>query len=165
MPQVTTKLSIWQSSKRIEVIIQRWYQPHKTRNILVSLQRNFDTMDSQKRFSQRHCSNYIFILDLASIDCAKTIARRDEKHLSFGIWCVLYKSFDGIYHRADSRLASSLWATSLRSNTVSHWLCANLESTLHYISQCMKGFQLLSWGAVEIRELFMWRARYLWFVQ
>ena len=27
---------------------------------------------------------------LASIDLAKTTARRDEKHLSFGIWCDLY---------------------------------------------------------------------------
>ena len=26
---------------------------------------------------------------LASIDCAKTTARHDEKHLSFGIWCEL----------------------------------------------------------------------------
>ena len=28
--------------------------------------------------------------DLASIDCAKTIAWQDEKHSSSGIWCVLY---------------------------------------------------------------------------
>ena len=28
--------------------------------------------------------------DLASLDWAKTIARRDEKHLNLGIWCVLY---------------------------------------------------------------------------
>ena len=27
---------------------------------------------------------------LVSVDWAKTNARRDEKHLSFGIWCVLY---------------------------------------------------------------------------
>ena len=27
---------------------------------------------------------------LASIYCAKTTASRVEKHLSFGIWCVLY---------------------------------------------------------------------------
>ena len=32
--------------------------------------------------------------------------------------------------RADSRLAPSQWETSLQSNTVSHWLGANLESTL-----------------------------------
>ena len=34
------------------------------------------------------------------------------------------------YSRADSRLASSQWETSLQSNTVSHWLGATLESTL-----------------------------------
>ena len=27
---------------------------------------------------------------MASIYCTKTTARRDEKHLSFGIWCALY---------------------------------------------------------------------------
>ena len=32
--------------------------------------------------------------------------------------------------RADSRLAASQWETSLQSNTVSHWLGANLESGL-----------------------------------
>ena len=32
--------------------------------------------------------------------------------------------------RADSRLAPSQWETSLRSNAVSHWLGANLESAL-----------------------------------
>ena len=31
-------------------------------------------------------------------------------------------------HRADSRLAPSQWETSLRSNAVSNWLGANLES-------------------------------------
>ena len=32
--------------------------------------------------------------------------------------------------RADSRLAPSPWETSLKSNAVSHWLGANLESAL-----------------------------------
>ena len=27
---------------------------------------------------------------LASVDWAKTVVRRNEKHLSFGIWCDLY---------------------------------------------------------------------------
>ena len=39
----------------------------------------------------RCCSNYIFILDyLASMDWAKTTARRDEKHLSFFLFGVPY---------------------------------------------------------------------------
>ena len=36
-----------------------------------------------------------------------------------------------VYTRADSRLAPSQWETSLQSDTVSHWLGANLESALH----------------------------------
>ena len=40
----------------------------------------------------RRCSYYIFIIvfHLTSIYCTKTTASRDEKHLSFGIWCVWY---------------------------------------------------------------------------
>ena len=32
---------------------------------------------------------------LVSINCAKTTARRDERHLSVVIWCISYKRFDG----------------------------------------------------------------------
>ena len=32
---------------------------------------------------------------LASIYCTKTTAKQDEKHLSLGIWCVLYKRIYG----------------------------------------------------------------------
>ena len=39
---------------------------------------------------------------LASIDCVKTMARQDKKHLSFGIWCTLYKRFDDISFRVTS---------------------------------------------------------------
>ena len=40
----------------------------------------------------RRCSNYIFILDLTPgfIGWQKTTVRRDDKHLSLAIWCVLY---------------------------------------------------------------------------
>ena len=43
------------------------------------------------------------------------------------------------WHRADSRLVPSQWETSLQSNTVSHWLGANLESALWHepLSQAM----------------------------
>ena len=34
--------------------------------------------------------------------------------------------------RANSRLAPSQWETSLRSNAISHWLGANLESALQF---------------------------------
>ena len=39
-----------------------------------------------------------------------------------------------VYSRADSRLAPSQWETSLQSNTVAHWLDANLESALYSVS-------------------------------
>ena len=41
------------------------------------------------------------------------------------------------YFRADSRLPPSQWETSLQSNAVSHWLGANLESALLFISERM----------------------------
>ena len=45
------------------------------------------------------CSNYILILDITpgwlQWIWARTTARRDEKHLSFGIWWALYQGFDG----------------------------------------------------------------------
>ena len=38
---------------------------------------------------------------LASMDWVKTTARRDEKRLNFGIWCVLYLIFEGISLRTN----------------------------------------------------------------
>ena len=38
-----------------------------------------------------------------------------------------------LHPRADSRFPSSRWETVLLCNDVSHWLCANLESTVHPI--------------------------------
>ena len=35
------------------------------------------------------------------MDWTKTTARRDEKHLSLGIWCDLHKRFDGMYYGRD----------------------------------------------------------------
>ena len=45
-------------------------------------------------------------------------------------------------YRADSRLAPSQWVTSLQSNTVSHWLDTNEESTL----TCINGWKGKSLG-------------------
>ena len=49
-------------------------------------------------------------------------------HLNWGSVSCL----QDILYRADSRLASCQWETSLQSNAVSHWLGANLESALLY---------------------------------
>ena len=35
---------------------------------------------------------------MASIDCTEATARRDEKYLSFRIWCDLYWRFDGTFN-------------------------------------------------------------------
>ena len=40
-------------------------------------------------------------------------------------------------HRADSRLAPSQWEKALQSNTLSHWLGANLESALWQKNTCL----------------------------
>ena len=44
---------------------------------------------------------------LALIDCAKTIARRHEKPVSFGIRCDLYQGFDGI---SETNFTNGVWA-------------------------------------------------------
>ena len=47
---------------------------------------------------------------------------------------------EGIYTRADSRLAPSRWEPSLQSNAVSHWLGAILDSALYTIGQIFDRF-------------------------
>ena len=53
--------------------------------------------------------------------------------------------------RADSRFAPSQWETSLQTNAVSHWLGANLELALHYLSQC---WLIVTWTQ---RNKFQWK--------
>ena len=45
-------------------------------------------------------------------------------------WWQFYQNQLGVY-RADSRLVSSQWETSLQSSAISHWLGTNLESALY----------------------------------
>ena len=55
-----------------------------------------------------------------------------------GFHCSSYRFT--VNHRADPRLASSQWETLLQCNTVSHWLCVNLESDLEsFIEGCLTG--------------------------
>ena len=51
------------------------------------------------------------------------------------------------YFRADSRLAPSQWETLLQSNTISHWLGANLETALIFgwITICLLAVLCKSW--------------------
>ena len=57
--------------------------------------------------------------------------------------CVCYDR--GWVFKADSRFAPRQWETSLQSNTVSHWVGANLESALILGYKTIKNVQ---WGAV-----------------
>ena len=49
------------------------------------------------------------------------------------------------YHRAKSRLAHSQWETLLQSNTVSHWLGANLGSALLSYLHFPRAMEVLKW--------------------
>ena len=51
------------------------------------------------------------------------------------ILCLITKAGPAESYRADSGFAPSQWEMSLQSNAVSHWLDANLESALGYLSQ------------------------------
>ena len=68
------------------------------------------------------CSNYIFILDkhLASVDCAETTARWDEKHLGVWIWCNLSWRFDISDTTTDLFWPLQPWPSCHHSN-VSVW--------------------------------------------
>ena len=66
------------------------------------------------------------------------------------LWC--WFSENG-YVRADSRFASSKWETSLQSNTVSHWLGANLILGLHPANERRRYIvtpSLIGWGKPRI---------------
>ena len=63
------------------------------------------------------------------MDWAKTTTRRDEEHLSFGIWCGLYQRFYGslsVYFLIDSNLRQQY----LRWH-MSNIICGNIISITH----------------------------------
>ena len=60
-----------------------------------------------------------------------------EKELSwerYGYFCTFRGTHSDYRLKADTRFAPSQWETSLQSNVVSHWLCANRESALGWQS-------------------------------
>ena len=62
-------------------------------------------------------------LHLASMGWEKTTARWDEKHLSFGILCTLYKRFDTIFPFRKILLMFSMMRTPLLSRGFQvHWI-------------------------------------------
>ena len=70
-----------------------WLHNRQSSNISRIFVRN-KSVDHSDVVGASRCSNYIFIIlqHLASMDWTKTTARRDEKQLSFGIWCVWYSA-------------------------------------------------------------------------
>ena len=68
-----------------------------------------------------------------------------------------YQTLAGVthcmYYRADSRFTPSQWETALHCNDVIHWLGANLESALYYISQKINHIKI--WYIVH-RSLWVW---------
>ena len=68
---------------------------------------------------------------------------RKQPYHSLSCWMIAIIIIQPISCRADSRLAPSLWQTSLQSNAVSHWLGTNLESALSWLLLCAE----LQWYA------------------
>ena len=71
---------------------------------------------------------YTYILNIYIYICTQALGSHTYWYMD---------AFDSAYSfiRANSRLAANQWETSLQSNTVSHWLGANLESAL-FINCC-----------------------------
>ena len=86
-------------------------------------------------FSSRFDQDFIFI---STVLCAVLIGWDSSKKMLFRkSICQAYLMFHTVIYlvqcvvvRVDSRLARSQWETSLQGNAVSHWLGANLESSL-----------------------------------
>ena len=90
----------------------------------------------------RWCSNCIWVIN-------NFIAYWGEAYIG-GL--MVYKNHVHIlwiYFRADARLASSQWETSLQRNAISHWLGANLESAL-----CLKYYSPVRL-AIKVRPIWV----------
>ena len=61
---------------------------------------------------------------LASMDWAKTTATLDEKHLNFGIWCVLYWRF---YGTSKPLKLEHSWLTKFHRNP---WMCLLIHALI-----------------------------------
>ena len=73
--------------------------------------------------------NYALILRCLWESCCLQKYKWDHSGQQYIIDDYFFTAHSMVF-RIDSRLAPSQWETSLQSNTVSHWLGANLESAL-----------------------------------
>ena len=62
---------------------------------------------------------------------AMELLQWSTKPLTCKTYCCTTRAWN---FKADSRFAPSQWETLLQSNAVSHWLSANLESALEFVS-------------------------------
>ena len=83
----------------------------------------FYQKSTEEHFVNVYCSYRIHLIDLFLI--MNIVA---NCLLRMKCFCHLNSQIGTIFHRTDPRVAPSQWGTSLQSNTVSHWLGANLES-------------------------------------
>ena len=104
------------------------------------------------------------------MDWAKTTARWDEKHLSFGIWCILYLRFCGNfqthYHDYSERYPDHL--SSMLVQVMATSRCC--PATSHYLNQwhdsrvggCERVFTPIRWRQVRL-SCIKWRSTFLYF--
>ena len=94
--------SIWscRTYKNNAKSVKYWYTYRQTSNISHTLVGNkivdhSDVVGASPAGAAPTASSFS-TLHMALMDWAKATARRDEKHLSFGVWCVLQRLFYGI---------------------------------------------------------------------
>ena len=120
--------------KTIPLIL--WYKVHLSRQLICR------SLRCSWSIACRRCSNYIFILNLTPDfkDWSKTTSRRDENHLSFGIWCILYQIFDLFWQaicllplKSMERWVNSLWPHDMSAQD--HAMACCLTTPSHYLNQ------------------------------
>ena len=88
-----TLLGMW---KLIHAEIKSYHQTYNISRTLVSntIVALSDAVGASPVGAAPTTSSFSTPQHLASIDCAETITRRDEKHLNFEVWCGLYWRFE-----------------------------------------------------------------------
>ena len=95
------------------------------------------------------------------MDWTKTTARRDEKHLSFGIWCVLYKILRHMLFPMYAKLMYRMLITISNSEDqvgdiaglVQYMICQSSVKYCHYMNAI--AYQITWKVAIFFSSLFM----------
>ena len=94
---------------------------------------------------------------MASIECAKITARRDEKHLSAVIWCVFYHRFDGMVNYKKTVEYSILHKDEPTRVVMFLWLhyhgIAHLRNIFTNLFQgCFRATGVIVWTTTSYRD-------------